>query len=613
MGVFARASVPAMPKILLTLSLSVIALGAVPAAQAAVVPGQTIIGPTPDINPLAGIDIDLAPNGAGAVAFVAEGGVAVARGVGGVWNEPRGLPASAGLKRALQVEVASGGRVVVAYKSGNDLVASVAPAAGLPFSEPISIQTAVQAYDFEMNDAGVGYFVTSSGGDILARRLVGTTSTAVDGGALDKVDANSAGNTDQAVGVDAAGNAVAAWDEENGANTDIYARRITGTTQGAVTEATVPSLGGAPRSTGAQNVDVESDDAGHAWVAFREQFTYANARNRALVRRLVGDAFGPPLLVDNGPTLPADMTDAEFTRLAVTPAGDRALATGFVQNNATNKPSLFGAALTPGAASPFALDAPAEPTPRTTAAIVPGASALIAYAYKPTAAASPGLRARIRDGVAAFGAQTPLSDPALGSVSSAAGPVASSDGGSTVVVGYLQGEAANQRILVATVDLPGPVVAPGTPTTPTTPSTPTVSGLKLSRTTFRKGSRLPTASAKTFRTGTTISFSLSEASKVALSFESIRTGRRVGTKCKAPTRENRRSKACKRRVKVKTAISLNGEAGANKVAFHGRLTRRTTLKPGRYRLTVRATGEAGKASKPVRKNFRLLAATKKQK
>ena len=57
---------------------------------------------------------------------------------------------------------------------------------------------------------------------------------------------------------------------------------------------------------------------------------------------------------------------------------------------------------------------------------------------------------------------------------------------------------------------------------------------------------------------------------------------------------------------------LNGRAGANTVAFQGRLTRRTSLKPGRYRLTVTATGEAGKASKPVRKNFRLLAAAKKQ-
>ena len=68
-----------------------------------------------------------------------------------------------------------------------------------------------------MNAAGVGYFVGVTGGNILAWRLVGTTSTPVTGPELDNtpVDDN-AGNTDQAISVDAAGNAVAAWDEPNG-------------------------------------------------------------------------------------------------------------------------------------------------------------------------------------------------------------------------------------------------------------------------------------------------------------------------------------------------------------------------------------------------------------
>ena len=320
--------------------------------------------------------------------------------------------------------------------------------------------------------------------------------------------------------------------------------------------------------------------------------------------------FGSPLLVDNLPTPPPAGTDAEFTRLAVTPAGNRALASGFIQDLGTNKPQLFGAALTPGAASPLSLDAPAEPTPRTTAAIVPGGSALIAYAYKPNAATDQGLRARVRSGgTAAFQGQTPLSNPAFGPVDSGNSPVASSDTGNTAVVGYLQGAAATTRILVATVDLPKPAVAGGQPSTP---GAPRVSRLKLSRKTFRKGSKLPKASAKKFKTGTTISFSLSEASKVRLSFESIRKGRRVGKRCRKPTAKNRTRKACKRYVKVKTAVNLNGKAGTNRVRFQGRLTRRRSLKPGRYRLTVRATGASGKVSKAVRKNFRLLAAARKK-
>ena len=117
-------------------------------------------------------------------------------------------------------------------------------------------------------------------------------------------------------------------------NTEIYARRITGVTPSATAlTATVPTLAGAARSTGAQNVDVESDNAGNAWVAFRESFTYpvANNRNRPLVRRLSGNTFAPPLLLDPGPTPPVGQADAEFTRLAVTPSGDRAVASGFIQ------------------------------------------------------------------------------------------------------------------------------------------------------------------------------------------------------------------------------------------------------------------------------------------
>ena len=154
---------------------------------------------------------------------------------------------------------------------------------------------------------------------------------------------------------------------------------------------------------------------------------------------------------------------------------------------------------------------------------------------------------------------------------------------------------ATTRILVATVDLPKP--SPAAAHADHAGHRPKVSKLKLSRSTFRKGSKLPKASARTVKTGTTISFSLSEASKVKLSFESIKKGRKVGKRCRKPTAKNRKRKACKRYVKVKTAVSLTGKAGANKVAFQGRLTRRKSLKPGRYRLTVTATGASGKASK----------------
>ena len=61
-------------------------------------------------------------------------------------------------------------------------------------------------------------------------------------------------------------------------------------------EATVGTLGGFPRASGAANVGIVSDLAGNAWVSFREQFAYpvVNDRNRPLVRRLSGKRVRPP-------------------------------------------------------------------------------------------------------------------------------------------------------------------------------------------------------------------------------------------------------------------------------------------------------------------------------
>jgi hypothetical protein len=95
---------------------------------------------------------------------------------------------------------------------------------------------------------------------------------------------------------------------------------------------------------------------------------------------------------------------------------------------------------------------------------------------------------------------------------------------------------------------------------------------------------------------------------VRLSFEARRSGRRVGGKCKAPTHANRHRKRCRRFVKIRTAITVDGKIGANTVRFDGRLARHKTLAPGSYRLTVRATDTTGLRSTAARVAFRLLPA-----
>ena len=90
------------------------------------------------------------------------------------------------------------------------------------------------------------------------------------------------------------------------------------------------------------------------------------------------------------------------------------------------------------------------------------------------------------------------------------------------------------------------------------------------------------------------------AATVTLSFERVTRGRKVGKRCVKAKRSNRRRKACKRYAAVKPALSFaNQAAGQRSIRFEGRLNRRKTLKPGIYRLTLRARDRAGNRSAPL--------------
>lgn len=139
----------------------------------------------------------------------------------------------------------------------------------------------------------------------------------------------------------------------------------------------------------------------------------------------------------------------------------------------------------------------------------------------------------------------------------------------------------------------GPGPAPDT-------SAPAISGIKLSNKTFavdRKISSL-VAAAKP-KKGTKVSFTLSEAATVKLTFQSKSTGRAAGGKCVKETSKNRSAKKCTRLKTVATG-KLAGTAGANAKKFGGRVGKRT-LSEGSYQLIVSATDASGNSSsaKPV--------------
>ena len=120
---------------------------------------------------------------------------------------------------------------------------------------------------------------------------------------------------------------------------------------------------------------------------------------------------------------------------------------------------------------------------------------------------------------------------------------------------------------------------------------PRVSALRISPATFTRAR------------GTTISFTLSHPGRVVLTFESKLGGRRVGSRCVAPTRANRGRRDCIR-YRARGRLERTGKAGANSIRFAGRVGRRT-LAVDRYRLT--AFGRLANATTaPLRRSFRII-------
>ena len=106
------------------------------------------------------------------------------------------------------------------------------------------------------------------------------------------------------------------------------------------------------------------------------------------------------------------------------------------------------------------------------------------------------------------------------------------------------------------------------------------------------------------RRGTRVRFTLSEAVGVRIGFERAAAGRRSKGKCRKPTRRliRARAKRCTRYVATKLVIRRNGKAGANSVAFTGKVGKRR-LRPGAHRVVVVARDVRGNASNVARVGF----------
>ena len=149
---------------------------------------------------------------------------------------------------------------------------------------------------------------------------------------------------------------------------------------------------------------------------------------------------------------------------------------------------------------------------------------------------------------------------------------------------------------------PTPPVPPTPPASPAPPSSPRptppaklrLTGLSLSPRAL--GAR-----------GATLRFRLTRAARVTLVVERLRNGRLRGTRCK-PTRTAGKGKRCVRYVAA-GRLTVDGEAGANRIALSRRIGR-TTLPAARYRLRAIASGNGQRA--PERQlRFRVKPAARR--
>ncbi len=436
------------------LALALCAAGLVPAAlapaaPAAWFPGESIDGPSPEIEALG--DVDLAPDGTGAVVYLKrEGGVPhvfVSRMIEGAFRPPERV--DVGLNdpaTAATVAAGSGRRLIIGFVSGGSLFGSFAP--GGDRTEPLSppqhlvagsIDSPVADPHSDVGINGTGYVVFSSRGDVGAFRLEALTWEPVNA-ALDVDPAQTAGTGAgrPRIAVSAEGNAVATWGETHpDGRRRVFGRRITGLAPSATPqEVSLPDLGGAPAGPAdSPDIDIE-DDGSYAWVVWRQEF---GGTSRTIARRLVGSLFETPTVFDGGG--PAGAPRFEMNGRGIGHAA--ATGPGFsIVGAFLDKTDTFGPSMRLDT-----LGSEADPLPaitvseRRTVGLVwrrqpPGAPAFVLGRHKPDEKP--------------FEVETQLSVPDFGPVAGAA--QVSTDKNGDFVAAFLQGPADARRLVAAVYD-----------------------------------------------------------------------------------------------------------------------------------------------------------------
>ncbi|HVC07937.1 MAG TPA: beta-propeller fold lactonase family protein [Solirubrobacterales bacterium] len=141
---------------------------------------------------------------------------------------------------------------------------------------------------------------------------------------------------------------------------------------------------------------------------------------------------------------------------------------------------------------------------------------------------------------------------------------------------------------------------------PASPLDPSVSNLSETARIWRESNKLAQISARKKKkppVGTTFSFTLNEPASVTFTFTERASGRKIGKRCLAQTKKNRKKHRCTH-TDIAGELTFSAHAGTNRVRFGGRISKRKKLKPGSYTLLVAATA-SGMNSTPRTLRFKV--------
>ena len=147
-----------------------------------------------------------------------------------------------------------------------------------------------------------------------------------------------------------------------------------------------------------------------------------------------------------------------------------------------------------------------------------------------------------------------------------------------------------------------PKVEPEVPKEPTTIPEPTLPAPDITAPSVTALSLVPRKLRP--RGSATFRWQQSEPGTVSIAVEQVAGGRKVGRKCRKPSRRLRKRPYCVRLVAM-GSVSAKGVSGANAFKFTGRIGGRT-LKPGKYRAALVARDAAGNGSVPRRVSFTVV-------